>query len=429
MEDRRLLVCLEAKDDQDAPVYLIYSTPLLDLLAESESPPHFTIEAVISGGVQSMGCGLFGSKIVLAGGFVKDEDGEDEKYKGVITYDRNTKHLSLQDEDVLSMRGGKVKPLVFQLNNKLYVLDTSRNPHWRSFEVYYPNQKHWHRLDLDAFTYGHLVGKFAESDGLGFFSWFVFGHCLCLSLPKDMLSYVHYAKTEYKRFKPCYRTPLPFPGMAITYCQHGFDDVVLITFSKKGVIEGRRLCISYYKYQTLSEKTVPIWDTKTYSKHDGDLTGWFAEFGNGTFCLTAFDDVNIFVYMFKISRRKCTKDEDLNLKVLKKVMHRYKYTDFREEGCTCFSFGGCFVPSPTGWSKESAEAKLYGPHFRAVNQEEEDDVAPYTKCVHNSDSDDMERLEGHLSDTDTDIATDTYDDMEDPGDNISVEISWPGGPL
>lgn len=131
--------CFEAKDNQGKHVYVIYTAKLSDLWTKSDSPPHFTKEVVITTGVPSMGCGVFNSKLVLAGGSVKSQQhGYNVKHKGVITYDLTTKQLS--NSEIPLMPGGKLRPLVFQLDNKLYVLDTSKNPdqHVGSFEVYYP---------------------------------------------------------------------------------------------------------------------------------------------------------------------------------------------------------------------------------------------------------------------------------------------------
>ncbi|KAK1399970.1 hypothetical protein POM88_009833 [Heracleum sosnowskyi] len=285
------------------------------------------------------------------------------------------------------MPGGKLRPLLFQLDNKLYALDTSRNPDENvgSFEVYYPKQHRWHQLHrLNYHRYGpHSAGQLADpqSKGISFFSWFVFGFCVCLSLPKGRLSYLHHAKNKNRYFRCLGRGSLPFPGMGITYCQHDFqEDVVLITFSKGGLVEGRRLRFPFYKFH--DEPAVEILDTKIYSQHDGDLTGCFTEFGNGNFCVTAFDNVDIYVHRFKISRRKCKNGEDLNIRLIDRSMHRYKYTDFSEAGHTSFSFVGCFSQSPSsaGWSKENTEEKIYSYWFSRGELDEEEDDVPGTEC-------------------------------------------------
>ncbi|KAK1400007.1 hypothetical protein POM88_009870 [Heracleum sosnowskyi] len=293
-----------------------------------------------------MGCGVFDSKLVLAGGSVKSQQhGYNVKAKWVITYDLTTKQLS--DTEIPTMPGGKLRPLVFQLDNKLYVLDTSKNsdPNVGAFEVYYPKQRRWHQLlDLNYYHYGPLsAGQLddPQSKGISFFSWFVFGFCVCLSLSKDNVVYIYYAKNKKRYFYDISGATLPFPGMAITYCQHDFqEDVVLITFSKGGLVEGRRLRFPFFKLY--DKPPVEILDTKIYSQHDGDLTGCFTEFGNGNFCLTAFDNVDIYVHKFKISRRKCKNVEDLKIRLLDHSMHKYKYTDFSEAGHTSFSFVGGF---------------------------------------------------------------------------------------
>lgn len=392
MGDKNIHFCFEAKDDQGKPVYLIYTSTLRDL--RSDSPPHFTTETVITCGVPSMGCGLFGSKLVLAGGSVEYVESDyyksHMKQKGVITYDITTRQLS--HSDIPQMGGGKLSPLLFQLHNKLFALDTADDPNHKlgSFEVYFPKQQRWHRLKLTYFPTGkYSAGKLADpgSKGISFFSWFTFGSTVFLSLPKDNALYVHYANYIYKGFRLIDTTPLPFPGMAITYSQHEFDDVVLISFSKGGLVEGRRLRFPFI----FDGIPVKILDTKTHSHHVGDLNGWFADFGYGTFCLTAFDNVDIYVHVFKISRRKCKEGEDLNIRLLDHSMHRFKYTDFSEAGHTSFSFAGCFAPSPqSGGSKESIEAKVYSSWIRRSSFVEEEDDVPDTECSHDPDSNDMD---------------------------------------
>ncbi|KAL6523161.1 hypothetical protein OROHE_016456 [Orobanche hederae] len=384
MDDKNIHFCFEAKDYQDKPVYLIYTSTLGDL--KSELPPHFTKQVVITCGVPSMGCGLFGSKLVLAGGSVKSEEDHSlyVKHKGVITYDLTTQQLS--DSDIPKMRGGKLRPLFFQLNNRLYALDTARNSnsYHGSFELYYPNQRRWRSLRLCINPVATIPDP--GTKGISFFSWFAFGSTVSLSLPKGPrnLSYIHHSKFRYKSFQPIDNEPLPFPGMAITYCQHDFEDVVVISFSKGGLVEGRLLRPNF----CFHGKPVIILDTKTYSHHVGDLNGWFAHFGNGTFCLTAFDSVNIYVHVFKISRRhKCKEGEDLNIRLIHHSMHSFKYTDFSGVGHTSFSFAGCFAPSPpSSGSKESTEAKIYNSWFQRFNFSYEEDDVPGTEC---SDSSDM----------------------------------------
>ncbi|KAK1395288.1 hypothetical protein POM88_014344 [Heracleum sosnowskyi] len=224
--------------------------------------------------------------------------------------------------------------LVFQLDNKLYALDTSRNPdeYVGSFEVYYPKQHRWHQLhQLNYHHYGpHSAGQLADpqSKGISFFSWFVFGFCVCLSLPKDNEVYIYYAKNKKRYFYNIGGATLPFPGMAITYCQRDFQEGGLSRFPF---------------FKLYDKPPVEILDTKIYSQHDGDLTGCFTDFGNGIFCLTAFDNVDIYVHRLRtFSRRKCKNVEDLKIRLIDYSMHRYKYTDFSEAGHTSFSFVGCF---------------------------------------------------------------------------------------
>ncbi|KAK1364667.1 hypothetical protein POM88_040228 [Heracleum sosnowskyi] len=388
MDNQKIHFCLEAKDDEGKAVYVIYTSTLGDF--KSDFPPHLTQQVVISCGVPSMGCGLFGSKLVLAGGWVQLRDaGFFDKHKGLITYDLTTQQLS--HSHFPNMCEGKLRPLLFQLNNKLHALDTGTNKdeYLTSFEVYYPNQQRWHPLKLVLYLGDeYSSGKFADprSRGISFFSWFAFGSTFCLSLPKN-LSYIYHSRLRGRRVHAIDTEPLPFHGMGITYCQHDFKDVVVISLSQGGLVEGRRLlptfCFS-------GEPPVKILDTKTYSHHVGDLNGCFAHFGDGNFCLTAFDNVNIYVHMFKISRLKNKIGENLKIQLIDYRMKRFKYTDFSGDGYTSFSFAGCFAPSPSGGSKETTEANIYNSWFECDKFFDEEDDVPGTECSNVSDRGDMD---------------------------------------
>ncbi|KAK1369714.1 hypothetical protein POM88_035806 [Heracleum sosnowskyi] len=366
------------------------------------SPPlSFTREADIVG-VPFMGCGAFGTKLVLAGGLLqldkalyqKDHPVHQthkqvyEKNKGVITYDIITKEVSTTD--IPNMRGGKIKPLVFQVNKRLYVLDTNGDLSSRSFEVYYPKQKQWHQIVHPYFhrSSPYIVPSLSFQKQLQHFSWFVFGDCICISLPKSKLTYLHHTKYMLKTFKACFSAPLPFDGMAITYYHPDFEDSVLISFCK-GLIEGRRLGISFYSSY---KEPVLIYDTKTH----GDMSGFFTGFGKGRFCLTTFDNAKIHFYTFKIVRGKNENDDKLNLKLKKLTVQKFDLGHSNlniVDLVPSFSFAGCFPLLQAVRRKTNVEAALYSHKFPLCKEEFLDDDIVGKKCLHLSDGEDEDSLD------------------------------------
>ena len=93
MDETKLYLCFEATNPKQESVYVIYSTKESDLMDKSPTfRPNFTLEECISG-VSAMGCGLFGSKIVLVGGF--SGAGENRiYYRGLVTYDPVNKKIA-----------------------------------------------------------------------------------------------------------------------------------------------------------------------------------------------------------------------------------------------------------------------------------------------------------------------------------------------
>ncbi|KAL6561011.1 hypothetical protein OROGR_003801 [Orobanche gracilis] len=357
MDGTKLYFCFEATNIQQEHVYLLYSAKMSDLICKaSDSTPKFTMEVVISGGFPSMGCGVFGSKIVLAGGLVVQGRTVVPNY-GLITYDTASKHVSR--EDIPPMCGRKLRPLVFPLNNKLFVLDTSCYVDDMSFEIWSPKKKLWRRLQSHYFD---MCIRYDINEAIcrrAPYSWFVFGNCLCVSLPTDMHTYFHHARQFSKSFNPRFQGPLPFSGMATTLYQQGFSDVVVISFSK-GCVEGRRVNIAMSVYNYSLGHPQIIFETEP---SNGELSSYFADCGDGRFCLTTFDNVNIHVYMFKIRRRKDKKDGALNLHLISKIMHKYDLNNFSTGGNTSFSFLGCFAPARDDRKKQSEEAKIYHRYF------------------------------------------------------------------
>ncbi|KAL8123080.1 hypothetical protein AgCh_011170 [Apium graveolens] len=128
MEEAKLYTCFEAENDLGEHVYVIYSAKLSDLHdKKGGSKPVFNCQVVIKG-LQSMGCGVFDSKIVLAGGIVTR--GEDQRYRhGMITYDTQRRRVSYVD--IPPMQGLKIRPIVFELCERLvhvYMFTIARLP-------------------------------------------------------------------------------------------------------------------------------------------------------------------------------------------------------------------------------------------------------------------------------------------------------------
>lgn len=371
MYGTKLYTCFETRNDQGQHEYRIFSAKvrkLVDMAADSKSI--FSLEKVISG-FPNMGCGVFGSKIVLAGGVwgKKKERSYNLKF---ITYDTLTKKISRKD--LPPLRGRKFRPLVFELYGRLYVLDTSKSLYPWSFEIYYPTRKFWHPLSdpfqnmfTEAIGMKEGIGK-KEISGRAPYFWFVVGKVLCISVPTDSTLFFHHARQFVKAFLAKCCQSLPFHGMAITHCQPGFDDVVVISFSK-GCVEGRQLNFCFPDIKVFG-KPKPLFHTDPYEQPDGELSGYFAEFGDGMFCLTTFDNMNMHVYMFKIDR-KPERGDGLNLVLVYLVKHKFSFNDFSFEGSKGVNIPGCFVLPRDDQTKRFEEAKLYYDRFTVYEDERE----------------------------------------------------------
>lgn len=157
----------------------------------------------------------------------------------LISYDITTKRVSLDEFPPLSQH--KLRPLVIQLLKKLYVFDTSDYVVDDSFEVYAPEENLWTKVrspyffpDSAYFWKGYYSGVRTP------YSWFAFGKSICLSGPLKSNSFIHHTDQYIRCFVPRFRGLLPFHGMATTYYQRGFTNVVVISFSH-GRVEGRQL--------------------------------------------------------------------------------------------------------------------------------------------------------------------------------------------
>lgn len=91
---------------------MIYSAKLSDL--QDKNVPNFNLETVMKG-LDSMGCGIFDSKMVVAGGYLSRQEKKKKLGQGIITYDIKTKVVS--HKEIPPMQGLKVRPLVMELSS------------------------------------------------------------------------------------------------------------------------------------------------------------------------------------------------------------------------------------------------------------------------------------------------------------------------
>ncbi|KAK1393706.1 hypothetical protein POM88_012768 [Heracleum sosnowskyi] len=350
MANIKVYFCFEATTNiQGQHVYSIYSTELNDLMRKGAyKKPTFTLERVIPGFL-NMGCGVFGSKIVLAGGHIQ-VGGLEVHNHDLITYDMATKLVSRNDFPPMSQR--KLRPLVIQLYNKLYVFDTSDYVVENSFQTYAPNE------NLPS-PYLHPNSPYSwkgSFSGRTPFSWFACGKSICLTGPLENNSLVHHTDQYISDFFPCFKGLLPFRGMAITYYQQGFPDVVVISFSH-GRVEGRRLSVA--SRYSLGDPVL-LFETDPFQQPDGEMSHYFADCGGGIFSLTTFDNATIHVYMFKILRHKDQADGSLDLDLVSLILHEFDFSSFSTDSFTSFCVLGCLVPSTTdGCDKQFEESVLY----------------------------------------------------------------------
>ncbi|KAK1393709.1 hypothetical protein POM88_012765 [Heracleum sosnowskyi] len=260
------------------------------------------------------------------------------------------KLVSRNDFPPMSQR--KLRPLVIQLYNKLYVFDTSDYVVENSFQTYAPNE------NLPS-PYLHPNSPYSwkgSFSGRTPFSWFACGKSICLTGPLENNSLVHHTDQYISDFFPCFKGLLPFRGMAITYYQQGFPDVVVISFSH-GRVEGRRLSVA--SRYSLGDPVL-LFETDPFQQPDGEMSHYFADCGGGIFSLTTFDNATIHVYMFKILRHKDQADGSFDLDLVSLILHEFDFSSFSTDSFTSFCVLGCLVPSTTdGCDKQFEESVLY----------------------------------------------------------------------
>lgn len=356
----KMYICLEKKAKQKGKsFYMICSIELSDLTTQlsGNAVPDLKLEKKIQG-YESMGCGIYGSKIVFTGG--------QTKRNGFITFDFTTHKLS--HTLIPFMRRGKVKPLVFELDKRLYVFDVSSCYYEGAFEYYSPFERRWHDLVL---PYNFPVGRCRKTHD-DYHNHPNHGHSLLIF---GNTCYFHFP--TYERFvffhHPSYthqtwlvqRTNRPFSGPTTTrvtrpinrpfsgpttfYRTEGFYDSVVISFDF-GVVSAHRFCL-----QTgYPDHPIYLFEVKPSSESKGNLSGFFADMHGGIFTLTAYDDVCIYLYTFKIARYG--RDGVFPMVVECDILSIYhiKFSSLAL-GTRKLSVAGCFASSPNPQATKSAD--------------------------------------------------------------------------
>lgn len=378
MDETKLYICLEAKHNNGGQhhVYLICSLRLNDLTTQLSYSPALTKEASFEG-YPSMGCGFYESKIVFAGGQVEETDSaheeiveekvEQNNHNGLITFDMKSKQLS--SDSFPSMLRGKVKPLVFQLHDNLYVIDTISGYRQGSFEYFYPKKQEWNLLRQPA--YDELVDEFACRQDRNY-PCLLFGNACYLSISFDNYDfvYLHHPNITYRSWLSAHvlmpNHPLPFSGVATFFHQDDVDDFVVISFTKRAVrIHYFDLSLSFLQ----DSKVLFRLPASSESAELEEMSGYFADFGDGIFSLTAFDAVLVHVYTFQIFGPG-------NPEVFQLLSHYEYKCDALSFGVDVISVVGCFAPYPNVQAIKHAE-KLLQNRYKYVAKRCDEDPANF----------------------------------------------------
>lgn len=340
--ETKLRICFKAKDKDYRNIYLIYSVEGSWLANQRSNPPTLNRDAVIFG-YEVMGCGVYDSKIVLAGKGLSLRYYDHSSHDGFVTYDMRKDVVSYKPFLPLcpSDFDSNVKPLVFQLNLRLYVYYHNDIVNFCSPAI----KTDWNisRIGTDCSFYG------AEKC-----SCLVIGNSCCISAPCADVTYIHHSNynemcesDNLKKHSNPYSddmgfdwmkhsdASLPFSGQATFYHQDGFDDFVIIYF-ENGVV--RVFLFDFFSFG--DSQVLFAVDSCTIG---GTMHGYFADFGNGCYCLTAFNKSLFYLYTFKITRYGKQSDP---LKVQAKILSRYnfEFDYFCTEGNKIEKVLGCFAP-------------------------------------------------------------------------------------
>ncbi|KAK1397508.1 hypothetical protein POM88_007371 [Heracleum sosnowskyi] len=330
----KMYICLEASDEKKFKNhYMICSIRLSDLTGQlsDNAVPHFHLERKFQG-YPSMGCGLFGSKIVFTGGKTKRN--------GFTTFDFATREFSRNS--LPQMRCSKAKPLVFELNKRLYVFDVSSCFYDGAFEYFNPSEHRWYNLLLphdapsDCCRYSHGIPQNAHHD----YSFLIFGSTCYFHIPPydDTLIFFHHPSYTHQTWLTFPRTH-PFSGASAVYLQYNFFDSVVFSFENRLVRAHRFSVLSCY-----FEDPILLFEVEPSSESNGNMSAYFVDLQGGIFILTAYDNVCIYFHTFKVYR---TGEESSPMTINCNVMSKYQIKfNSLPLGSRMLGVVGCFSSSP-----------------------------------------------------------------------------------
>lgn len=423
MDETKLYVCLEAKQaqgegQQQKHVYLICSLTFNDLASTLTDPPTLTTEAFFEG-YPSMGCGFYDSKIVFAGGQLPQEEETDlenedifeqsnnygsqvqleqetdlvyedivdqsnhdgpqvqlvegtnsenedivdqSNHNGLMIFDLNSRRLS--SDSFPSMLRGKLKPLVFQLHDKLYVMDTVSGYRDGSFEYFYPINGEWNLLRQPSYdAYKDELDCQRDRN----YPCLVFGNAvhLSVSIDDDNFIFIHHPNLTYKSWFPAHvlrpGNPLLFSGVA-TFCHHGdANDFLIISFSNRVV---RVHLFDLTGHSLPASKDLFSLPSSSEFVEDEQVSGYFADFGDGIFSLTASDSARIYVFTFQI----LGPDDPMMFQLLSHYEYRFDALSF---GVDIISVVGCFAPYQNFSAIKHAEKALQKRYSKLAQRSED----------------------------------------------------------
>ncbi|KAK1390489.1 hypothetical protein POM88_018667 [Heracleum sosnowskyi] len=343
----KFYICLEAVDSRRRHMYIIYSIHETLLCTKQTYPPTMKQEAVIFG-YPSMGCGTCDSKIIFAGG---QRPLDRDRHNNCIAFDMTDN--SVNNEPFIPMDKGKFKPLVFQLNKRLYVCGSeysfkSRNDaDFLSIEFYSPAMRTRWRTVSNIFKWPR-----GSNDFLANYACLVFGNSCLMSVPYEDATYITHCNFLESVWVKHSDASLPFTGLAASYSQTGYTDFVMIYF-KEGVV---RVC--KFDFSCIGDSK----DLFTLKSNGENMRGYFADCGKGRFCLTAFDKSHVYVCTFVVTRVGIPSDP---LHMTHRILSSYNFhfDQFSIEGRKITSVVGCSVPTPNEEAKLFAE-KLAAAHYK-----------------------------------------------------------------
>ncbi|KAK1367810.1 hypothetical protein POM88_033902 [Heracleum sosnowskyi] len=260
-----------------------------------------------------------------------------------MIFDLNSKQLS--SDSFPSMLQGKLKPLIFQLQDKLYVMDTISGYFDGSFEHFIPTNGEWNLLRQPC--YDDLKYELNCQQDRNY-SCLLFGNAIYLSVSIDDCNFlfIHHPNLTYKSWFPAHvlrpRNPLLFSGVA-TFCHHDdANDFLIVSFSNRVV---RVHLFDVTGHSLPASKKLFSLPSSSNSVEDEHVSGYFADFGDSIFGLTASYSVGIYVYTFEIFGP----DDPMMFQLLSHYEYRFDVLSF---GVDIISVVGCFAPLAQGSEDE-----------------------------------------------------------------------------